>query len=81
MEEGLGRTTERQREHGLVEEGLERATEGTWVGGGGFREGYRGNMAHGLVEEGLERATEGTWVGGGGFREDHRRNRGWWRRV
>ena len=29
---------------GLVEEGLGRATEGTWVGGGGFRDGYRGNM-------------------------------------
>ena len=49
----------------MVEEGLGRATEGTWVGGGGFREGHR--------------ETEGTWVGGGGFREGYRRNMGWWR--
>ena len=27
-----------------MEEGLGRATEGTWVGGGGFREGYTRNM-------------------------------------
>ena len=75
-----------------MEEGLGRATQGTWVGGGGFREGYTRNMGwwrrvterqreHGLVEEGLGRATEGTWVGGGGFSEDHRGNMGWWRRV
>ena len=38
------RVTQRQREHGLVEEGLGRATEGTWVGGGGFSEDHRGNM-------------------------------------
>ena len=76
-----------------MEEGLGRTTEGTWVGGGGFREGYRENMGwwrrvqgglqkeHGLVEEGLGRTTEGTWVGGGGFREGYRGNMGWWRRV
>ena len=27
-----------------MEEGLGRATEGTWVDGGGFREDHRGNM-------------------------------------